>query len=477
MIEFSNSYKDLGEQFSQDTEAKPFRKPKVICLNEDLLESLNLKDAEVVANKSQYFSGAKLFKGSKPIATAYSGHQFGHFNPTLGDGRAMYLGDVIAKDGTIRDIQLKGSGPTQYSRGGDGLSSIGPVIREFLLSEAMYHLGVPTTRALALLETGENVVRQDREPGGVITRVANTFLRVGSFEFFAARHQMDDLKILLDYSVERLYPEIKGSENVALEFLKNVIKNQATLVAQWMGLGFIHGVMNTDNFSISGETIDYGPCAFLDQYESHKVFSSIDRNGRYAFANQPKIAAWNLTRLADCLVPLVGEDAPSSAKLLEEALSGFQSLYTSAWHKLMANKLGVSSEEDINAELIEQWLTFLETNQLDYCQSYHNLKMHISGETKEWFKYPNFSKWYEKLTSSFSSRDDAVQLMSEVNPVIIPRNHMIQRAIENAFKGDYGLVTEAWERFRTPYDLKHIETNFFKAPESHEVVTQTFCGT
>ena len=311
-MKLSNSYIGLPEEFYQVVNPSPVKDPKTLIFNEDLADSLGIKlGNEEILN---FFSGNDLPEDSVPIALNYAGHQFGNFVQQLGDGRAVLLGEINNKDGTY-DLQLKGSGKTMFSRQGDGRSALGPVIREYILSEAMYYLGVPTSRALAAIATGEHVARETFEPGGVLTRIAKSHLRVGTFEYFASRQQLNDVKILADFAIQRHYPEIRETEKHYLELLKRVASNQSKLVSKWMSIGFIHGVMNTDNFTISGETIDYGPCAFLDEYHPGKVFSSIDQNGRYAFGNQPSIASWNLASLAGCLIAFIDKDSDKANEL------------------------------------------------------------------------------------------------------------------------------------------------------------------
>ena len=362
-MKLSNSYIGLPEEFYQVVNPTPVRNPKILIFNKDLADSLDikLKDEDV----SNFFSGNGLPEDSVPIALNYAGHQFGNFVQQLGDGRAVLLGEINTKDGTF-DLQLKGSGKTMFSRQGDGRSALGPVIREYILSEAMYYLGVPTSRALAAIATGENVARETFEPGGVLTRIAKSHLRVGTFEYFASRQQLNDVKMLADFAIQRHYPEIRETEKHYLELLKRVASNQSKLVSKWMSIGFIHGVMNTDNFTISGETIDYGPCAFLDEYHPGKVFSSIDQNGRYAFGNQPSIASWNLASLAGCLIAFIDKDSDKANELATEVLDNFSKETNQRILDLMCEKIGLNGGKKENQTLLRNLLKIMMDNEADY---------------------------------------------------------------------------------------------------------------
>ena len=347
-MKLSNSYIGLPEEFFQSVDPEPVKAPALLAFNDDLAEHLNIDLSE--EDKVNFFSGNRIPSDSIPIALNYAGHQFGNFVHQLGDGRAVLLGEIRDKKNTV-DLQLKGSGPTMYSRQGDGRSALGPVLREYILSEAMHHLNIPTTRALAAISTGEYVARDEFEPGGILTRVAKSHLRVGTFEYFASRQQYEDLKILADFAIQRHYPHIREASNHYLELLKEVAKNQSVLVSKWMSVGFIHGVMNTDNFTISGETLDYGPCAFLDEYHPGKVFSSIDQEGRYAFGNQPSIAAWNLASLAGCLIAFIDKDSDKANEMATEVLDNFSIETNQRILNLMCKKIGLDGESKINQDI------------------------------------------------------------------------------------------------------------------------------
>ena len=381
-MKLSNSYIGLPEEFYQVVNPTPVRNPKTLIFNEDLADSLDikLKDEEV----SNFFSGNGLPEDSVPIALNYAGHQFGNFVQQLGDGRAVLLGEINAKDGTY-DLQLKGSGKTMFSRQGDGRSALGPVIREYILSEAMYYLGVPTSRALAAIATGEHVARETFEPGGVLTRIAKSHLRVGTFEYFASRQQLNDVKMLADFAIQRHYPEIRETEKHYLELLKKVATNQSKLVSKWMSIGFIHGVMNTDNFTISGETIDYGPCAFLDEYHPGKVFSSIDQNGRYAFGNQPSIASWNLASLAGCLIAFIDKDSDKANELATEVLDNFSKETNQRILDLMCEKIGLNGGKKENQTLLRNLLKIMMDNEADYTITFRNLSKVLFEDSDEFF--------------------------------------------------------------------------------------------
>ena len=425
---------------------------------------------------------------------AYSGHQFGHFNPYLGDGRAILLGEVKNPAGEYIDIQLKGSGRTQYSRDGDGRAALGPVLREYLVSEAMAKLGVPTTRALAAVATGEEVLRERRLPGGVITRVANSFVRVGTFQHFAARGDEEAIKQLADYVIKRNYPELLDTENPYQAFLKAVVDRQAALIAQWMQLGFIHGVMNTDNMSIAGETIDYGPCAFMDAYSHQQVFSSIDRDGRYAYNSQPGIGLWNLTRLAESLVPLLADDGKMAVQVAKDILKTYIDSYQTAWLIGMRRKYGLTEDVDENItaddkSLIEELLNVMADNSADFTLTFNclsNLDRHPtdadsllvdlfedSDQIRDWLV-----KWRERLKPEQRSDEARRNAMHAVNPVYIPRNHQIEAAIRAAEdRNDFTVFYELHEVLQNPYTEQDGKENYKLPPEPEEVVLKTFCGT
>ena len=453
----------------------PVSRPTLLAWNATLAEELGLSGlATSDDDLAQIFSGNRLPDGAESIALAYAGHQFGHFSPQLGDGRAVLIGDVVDAEGQRRDVQLKGSGRTPFSRAGDGRSSLGPVIREYLLSEAMHALGVPTTRALAAVRTGEQVVRESLLPGGVFTRVASSHVRVGSFEYFASKGDVDSLKALADFAIGRHAPELAESERPYLEFYRQVVEKQTALVAHWMDLGFIHGVMNTDNTSVSGETIDYGPCAFMDEFNASKVFSSIDRRGRYAFDQQPAIIQWNLMRLAECLLML--DEGQSE---FEEELARVMPLFVTQYFARMRRKLGLtqdSDKQDDDVELVREWLAYLQDNGLDYTLSFRELADRVDADDE-----PRFGEieliWRKRLQEQGTSAADVRESMNAVNPRFIARNHQVERAIQGAIDGDLTVFNELHEVLARPFDEQPGFDQYAVPPRVEERVTQTFCGT
>lgn len=465
-----NSYAKLPERFYERIHPEQFKDPSLVLFNDELANELGLKFLNET-EMAQVFSGQQLMPGSEPIALAYAGAQFGHFVPQLGDGRAHLLGEVKGLD-----IQLKGSGRTRFSRRGDGRSSLGPVIREFLVSEAMYALGIPTTRSLSVVTTGETVFRQDGpEPGAILTRVAESHLRVGTFQYFANLGDQEALEILTDYAIRRHYQEIQSDSlpNRYLEFLKAFAERQIELIAKWYAAGFIHGVMNTDNCSIAGITIDYGPCAFLDEFRNQKVFSSIDTHGRYAYGNQMAIAEWNILRLAECLLPIIDCKPDTASTMVKETLEDTLSSFPRRIFQVFARKLGFAGLNDgINA-LIIQFLRYLETNSLDYTVSFSNLDSLYSGETRLYSmnaELTDFLKRWKALGPDLS-------LLNSSNPKLIPRNHQIQQVIDHANQRDYAPLKEMWEALKSPFDVSEKHTHMTLPPKPNERVYQTFCGT
>ena len=481
-MKLSNSYIGLPEEFYQVVNPTPVRNPKTLIFNEDLADSLDikLKDEEV----SNFFSGNGLPEDSVPIALNYAGHQFGNFVQQLGDGRAVLLGEINAKDGTY-DLQLKGSGKTMYSRQGDGRSALGPVIREYILSEAMYYLGVPTSRALAAIATGEHVARETFEPGGVLTRIAKSHLRVGTFEYFASRQQLNDVKMLADFAIQRHYPEIRETEKHYLELLKKVASNQSKLVSKWMSIGFIHGVMNTDNFTISGETIDYGPCAFLDEYHPGKVFSSIDQNGRYAFGNQPSIASWNLASLAGCLIAFIDKDSDKANELATEVLDNFSKETNQRILDLMCEKIGLNGGKKENQTLLRNLLKIMMDNEADYTITFRNLSKVLFEDSDEFFNQFSEKKeinawlnnWKQALKNEYKDLSKLTDRLNRINPVYIPRNHQVQLAIELAYENDFSKMLEMIEVFKNPFKEVSEYVSYSQAPLEKEKIRRTFCGT
>ncbi|WP_050527698.1 protein adenylyltransferase SelO [Pseudorhodobacter aquimaris] len=483
---FDNSYARDLEGFYVDWQGEAAPSPEVICLNLALAEELGLDGAALTGDEgAQILCGAVAPTGAHPLAMAYAGHQFGGFSPQLGDGRALLLGEVIDTQGRRRDIHLKGSGRTPFSRGGDGKAVLGPVLREYLMGEAMYALGIPTTRALAATATGQSVMRDGGpQPGAVLARVADSHLRVGSFQFFAARGEVARTRQLLDYSIARHDPELAGRPDAALQFLRIVIKRQAGLVARWMGVGFIHGVMNTDNTSISGETIDYGPCAFMDQYDPATVFSSIDRQGRYAYGNQPAIARWNLARLAETLLPFLSEDEEEAIRLATAEIDGFVAEYDSAWLAVMRAKLGLMVAQEGDAELAAAFLTAMEGQGADFTNSFRALSDVLRGNDRalaDQFTDPQVAlDWQDRWLARLGSGPEdtgRVAALDAANPIYIPRNHLVEAALQAAAKGDMQPFETLHSVLAAPFTARAGLVEYAQpAPDSFGSY-RTFCGT
>ena len=481
-MKLSNSYIGLPEEFFQSVNPEPVKAPTMLAFNDTLAEQLNINISE--EDKVNFFSGNKIPPNSIPIALNYAGHQFGSFVHQLGDGRAVLLGEIRDKKNTI-DIQLKGSGPTMYSRQGDGRSALGPVLREYILSEAMHHLNIPTTRALAAISSGEFVARDEFEPGGVLTRVAKSHLRVGTFEYFASRQQYEDLKILADFAIQRHYPDIRETSNHYLELLKKVADNQSALVSKWMSVGFIHGVMNTDNFTISGETIDYGPCAFLDEYHPGKVFSSIDQHGRYAFGNQPSIAAWNLASLAGCLIAFIDKDSDKANEMATEVLDNFSIETNQRILNLMCNKIGLDGESKVNQDILKKLLKIMMKNESDYTITFRSFSKLLNNKPKtflnEFKKDDDIHAWLESWKNAVHDENkDINQLaleLDKLNPIYIPRNHQVQQTIEQAYEGDFSKFSEMLNIIKRPFDANEKYSEYEKGPLEEQKVKKTFCGT
>lgn len=479
---FDNSYAALPDVFFERQSPIAVASPSLIKLNIPLAQSLGL-DAGYLASESgiAMLAGNSVPDGAEPIAMAYAGHQFGNWVPQLGDGRAILLGEVIDKQGIRQDIQLKGAGRTPFSRGGDGRNWLGPVLREYVISEAMATLGVPTTRALAAVSTGEAVFREGAMPGAILTRVARSHIRVGTFQYFAARNNLEAIKTLTEHVIARHYPDAAGADNPALAFLQHVVVAQASLVAHWQSLGFIHGVMNTDNCSVSGDTIDYGPCAFMDTYEAAKVFSSIDQMKRYAYQNQPRIAQWNVMNLAQCLLDLLHEDKDAGIELAQEAINSFDEHFLVAYGRRMRAKLGLQKETDDDLELITSLLETMEAGKLDFTISFRTLANRQetdadifaeNGILGGWY-----SRWLERQSQESNDRSDAQQIMRSSNPAIIPRNHQVEAMISAAIDGDFTPFEKLNTALENPFDSLHDGSDLALAPRESELVTQTFCGT
>lgn len=476
-----NSYARLPQSLFSTITPNLVRSPKLIFLNEPLANSLGLNIEALQSEESvKVLAGNEVPNGSLPIAQAYAGHQFGHFN-MLGDGRALLIGEQLIPTGERFDLQLKGSGPTPYSRRGDGRAALGPMLREYIISEAMHALGIPTTRSLAVVETGEPVLRETELPGAVMTRVAASHLRVGTFQYAANWTNIDELKELADYAIERHYPEMEDGENRYFSFLQEVIERQAILIAKWQLVGFIHGVMNTDNMTISGETIDYGPCAFMDTYDPATVFSSIDQQGRYAYGNQPYMAGWNLARFAESLLPLLHEEQEKAIELAQEAIGEFNNLYHIHWFAGMRAKLGLFNEEKQDEELIENLLKLMQKHKADYTNTFRALTLN-QLEDADLFSSNEFTQWHElwqeRLTRQDESKTNAQQLMQNSNPAIIPRNHRVEEAIEAAVEnGDYSVMENLLNILSNPYAHSQEQTDFNTVPVESNLPYRTYCGT
>jgi uncharacterized protein YdiU (UPF0061 family) len=489
-IPFDNSYARLPAAFYTSALPTPVSAPELVKVNVDLALQLGIDPAALATPEGVAFlTGKQVPEGADPIAMAYAGHQFGQFVPQLGDGRAILLGEVIDRNGIRRDIQLKGSGPTPYSRRGDGRAALGPVLREYLVSEAMAALGIPTTRALAAATTGEKVYRDTILPGAVFTRVASSHMRVGTFQFFAARRDVESLRHLADYAISRHYPQAASAENPYRAFLEQVIGRQAALVARWLLVGFIHGVMNTDNMSIAGETIDYGPCAFMDAYNPKTVFSSIDRNGRYAYLNQPGIAHWNLARLAECLVPLLAADQDAAIAQAQEALGTFTDLFNAAYLGGMRQKLGLSEVHEGDEKLAQDLLDRMAANNADFTLTFRWLcaaaaDPQVDAEVRQLFEDPSaFDEWAVcwRQRLALEPQDGAVRkaAMQSVNPAFIPRNHRVEAVIEAAVSDrDFTLFEELLRVLAKPYeDQPEFAAYADPAPVDFGASYRTFCGT
>ncbi|MGR3504158.1 protein adenylyltransferase SelO [Pseudaestuariivita sp.] len=465
MAVWDNSYAALPEAFYARQKAAEVPEPKLFQWNEALGAQLGLND---IQDKAEVFGGNVVPEGAAPLAQLYAGHQFGHFNPQLGDGRALLLGEVLA-DGARYDVQLKGSGQTPYSRNGDGRAALGPVLREYLVSEAMHAMGVPTTRALAIVTTGARVQREVGLPGAVLTRVAASHLRVGTFQVFAARQQYDHLQTLYEYAVDRHAP---GAED-PLAFLTHVIDAQARLVAQWMSLGFIHGVMNTDNCTISGETIDYGPCAFMDTYHPNRVYSSIDHTGRYAYANQVRIIVWNMAQLATALVPLMSEE-DAAIEAFTAAIHAMPVKIEREWRARFGAKIGLASPVAEDQALIEDFLTLMAEGHADFTNTFRAL---ATDKARDQFLDPAaFDAWEARWSERVAGEADPHAVMARANPAVIPRNHLVEAAINAAYDGDRAPFDALHKVLSTPFETPD-DAKYTRPPADAEVVRATFCGT
>ncbi len=491
-IPFDNSYARLPERFYARQAPTPVRAPRLLALNEALARALGLDPTALASPEGvEALAGNRVPEGAEPIALAYAGHQFGHFVPQLGDGRAILMGEVVAPELGRRDLQWKGSGRTPFSRGGDGRAALGPVLREYIVSEAMHALGVPTTRTLSAVSTGQPVMRETPLPGAILVRVAQSHLRIGTFWYFAARRDTDALRTLADHAIGRHDPALASAPNRYLALLEAVIARQARLVARWMSYGFIHGVMNTDNMTLSGETIDYGPCAFLDGYDPAAVFSSIDHNGRYAYGNQPRIAAWNLTRFAETLLPLLDDDSAKAISAAESALEAFTPTFESAYRAAFGEKLGLTWQSDDDTRLLDDWLALLAADAADFTRSFRALAHAAADPSRdaevealimrpgardarfaEWA-----ARWRKRLAEEPGGTSASAERMRRANPAYIPRNHRVEEALAAATGGDLGPFEELVALLARPFEEQPGKERFTAAPRPEERVTATFCGT
>jgi len=479
-FKFNNSYLSLPDEFYTRLNPSPVANPKMIILNDDLAHSMGLDFSNLSKQKqAELFSGNNLPEGSEPLSQAYAGHQFGHF-VMLGDGRAHVWGEHITPENKRLDIQFKGSGHTPYSRRGDGRATLGPMLREYIISEAIHALGIPTTRSLAVVTTGEDVMRETLLQGAMLTRVASSHIRVGTFQFAAAQDNKALIQTLLNYTVNRHAPEIKGDQNLAVAFLKNVIERQSDLIVHWMRVGFIHGVMNTDNMTISGETIDYGPCAFMDTYEPNTVFSSIDHMGRYAYVNQPAIAQWNIARLAETLLPLIDDNMSKAIEIAEETINEFSTIYQRKWLTMMRAKLGLFGIQSGDEELICDLLNLMQNNHADYTNTFYDLS-NIDKPTDKLYEQKHFEDWYfrwqNRLTQNSKSLESSICQMQNTNPAVIPRNHKVEEALEAANQGDFKPFQDLLAVLKEPYNDRVSLKPYQALPKPTERVYQTFCGT
>ncbi|WP_430256316.1 protein adenylyltransferase SelO [Neorhizobium sp. DAR64872/K0K18] len=486
MFQFDNSYARLPDRFFASVYPEPVEGPKLLRFNQKLAAELGVEaDLSDPDRLAAVLSGNVVPQGASPLAMAYAGHQFGNFVPQLGDGRAILIGEVMDRAGQRRDIQWKGAGPTPFSRRGDGRAALGPVIREYVVSEAMHALGIPATRALAAVSTGELVQREQEQQGAVFVRVAASHVRVGTLQFFAARGDTEGVRTLANYVIERHYPDLMGAQNPYMALLKAVADRQAELIARWLGVGFIHGVMNTDNMTISGETIDFGPCAFLDEYNPMKVFSSIDRQGRYAYRNQPGIGQWNIARLAEALVPLIDADEEKAVEAANSVLKAFGDTFQAHWIEVFRAKLGLVTARDGDGDLVQGLLSAMEENEADFTRTFRALCNAAEGhdddllacfadtaKLREWLP-----KWNERLAEEGRSPADLATEMRGVNPWLIARNHRIEEAIAAANYGDFSFFEKLVEALEKPFEERPEFADYAIAPTAEQKVARTFCGT
>ena len=477
---FDNTYSKLPDPFISNISPVPVKSPELIILNDNLSKQLGLNFSLISKKElSNLFSGNSLPEGSKSIAQAYAGHQFGHFT-MLGDGRAVLIGEHISKNNERFDIQFKGSGQTPFSRNGDGRAALGPMLREYIISEAMHSLNIPTTRSMAVVKTGEDVVRENILQGAILTRVASSHLRVGTFQYVAMRNNESELRTLVDYTINRHYPNIKKSKNKALDLLKVLIELQIDLVVNWMRVGFIHGVMNTDNMSISGETIDYGPCAFMDTYDPQTVFSSIDELGRYAYFNQPSITKWNLARFAECLIPLIDPKKEKAIEIATEAINSFDKSYETKWINMMRDKLGLFGQDQKDQILIIDLLTWMHKSKADYTNTFCFL-MDENFQHNKIYNDENFltwkERWKERLKLNNNTPEKYLSLMKSVNPLVIPRNHKVEEVLESANNNDLSPLKKLINVLEKPYEKTKENIDYQSPAPVSDKKYKTFCGT
>jgi uncharacterized protein YdiU (UPF0061 family) len=477
LLTFDNSYARLPEKFYSNIQPTPVINPQMLCFNNILAEELGL-DIESLNSSigESIFAGNIITEGANPIAMAYAGHQFGHFT-RLGDGRAILLGEIIDTKGNRRDVQLKGAGRTPYSRSGDGRAALAPALREYIISEAMHALGIPTTRSLAVVKTGEPVFRENILQGAVLTRVAASHIRIGTFEYFAAQNDIENLKVLADYAINRHYPNIKEASNPYIELLESVAQSQASLIAKWMLVGFIHGVMNTDNMTISGETIDYGPCAFMDIYNPQTVFSFIDKSGRYAYGNQPSIAQWNIARFAETLLPLLNPNQEDAVVIAEEIINKFTENFELHWLDGIRKKLGLFTVEPDDISLIQSFLSIMQKERDDYTNSFYMLSSVVKGEELKASYNEWVMKWKNRQAKEAKSQNEILNLMQANNPAFISRNHLVEEALSAAEQSDLSKLEKLLTILAKPFDYKPEYSEYQNLPEPSERVYQTFCGT
>lgn len=482
-LKISNTYKTLPKKFYTNSKKSQFPNPELLIFNYELSKELGINIDDIDANLvAELFSGNIFLDGEKPISQAYAGHQFGYFT-MLGDGRAILIGEHTKPNGDIVDIQLKGSGRTVYSRGGDGKAVLSPMLREYLISEAMYYLKVPTTRSLAVVKTGESIYRDGIQEGAVLTRVADSHIRVGTFEF-ASMDNKEDIKALADYTINRHYPNVKNYE----EFIEKVVEKQAMLIAKWQNIGFIHGVMNTDNMAISGQTIDYGPCAFMDIYQPNTVFSSIDRNGRYRYENQPSIAQWNLARFAETLLPFISDDKDKAIEIATDIITNFTQKFKNYWSMQMREKLGFFSNVQGSDDIIKELLGLMQMKKADFTNTFVRLTLQVNSEDgsylqgiEELFESEEFNSWYikweEKIDSQGKMRDEIYNLMKNSNPFVIPRNYIVEDVLKQAEKGDIMLFEEFLAVLKKPYNYDIANKKYQELPKDNSKNYKTYCGT